>query len=80
MLVLDFYQRDINGRVGKMNNVMTCINDILTRESIDPMKKNHGDSFIEFLMECKMCKTNVKITPEHDGFTSISTSGKAVVD
>ena len=59
---------------------MTCIDDIPIRESIDPMKNNHGDSFIEFLMECKMCITNGRITPEHDGFTSISTRGKAVVD
>ena len=67
---------DINGRVGKMNDVMTCIDDIPIRESIDPVKNNHGDSFIEVLMECKMCITNGRITPEHDHFTSISTRGK----
>ena len=40
-------------------------------------KNRHGESFIHFLLECKLCIVNGRVSPEFDNFTS---KGRSVVD
>ena len=52
---------------------------ILCLVYLDSGKNCFGDYFIKFLKEVKFCVANGRITPEFDGFISLS-KGKAVVD
>ena len=48
---------------------------------LDPMSKNkHGECLIDFLIECKRCIVNGRVTPSVDNYTSVSTIGNVVVD
>lgn len=55
------------------------VDDVTKRTSLDTVKNSHGESFIEFLKESKMCIINGRICSTNDDFTSISVKGKAVV-
>ena len=43
-------------------------------------KNKHGECLIDFLIECKCCIVNGRVTPSLDNYTSVSTKGNAVVD
>ena len=63
-----------------MKDYINSVDSLRSRVTIDPTTNRHGDAFVEFLHESKMCVLNGRVTPEFDNFTSISTRGSAVVD
>ena len=71
---------DINGRTGNLNDYINDVDELPPRVCIDAVKNPHGESFVDFLLESRMCITNGRVTPEFDDFTSVSTKGHAVVD
>ncbi len=40
----------------------------------------HGEVFLDFLLESKMCVINGRVCPENDNFTCVHTTGSSVVD
>ena len=51
------------------------------RKVIDITRPNtHGDAFIEFLKDIKLCMLNGRFDPQKDNYTSISNRGRSVVD
>ena len=72
---------DINARIGSMSDCLEDTDNIDIRQYIDPIKNKHGNSFVEFLLESKMCIANGRVTPDKSNqFTSVSVKGSAVVD
>jgi hypothetical protein len=71
---------DLNSRINVDNDYIPGLDNILPRQILDEVKNRHGDSFIEFLIESKMCIINGRVTKELDDFTSVSKKGKAIVD
>ena len=71
---------DSNGRTGSLNDYINDVDELPARVCIDSVKNPHGESFVDFLLESRMCITNGRVTPEFDDFTSVSTKGRAVVD
>lgn len=71
---------DVNARTGNLSDYVPDIDDLGTRTNIDNTINSHGRSFVEFLQESKMCLANGRVTPENDGWTSVSGRGLSVVD
>ena len=71
---------DYNARVGDMCDNIQEVDEVVERCVIDHVKAGHGESFVEFLRDSKLCIVNGRITPEYDNFTCISGKGKSVVD
>ena len=71
---------DLNSRIGDKRDCIEEIDHIKSRNIIDTNVNNHGQAFIDFLIESRMCILNGRFEPQHDGYTSISTKGTAVVD
>ena len=71
---------DVNGRTGGLKDFIYDVDMVPPRVCIDDVKNKHGESFVDFLIESKLCITNGRITPELDNFTSISSKGRAVVE
>ena len=71
---------DYNARVGCKKDFVETVDTLPTRTVIDNVHNDHGISLIDFLLQSNMCIVNGRITPLHDGFTSISHRGTAVVD
>ena len=70
---------DINARVGNLNDYVQLVDELSDRIIVDVGKNKHGQVFIDFLHESKMCVGNGRV-PGSDNFTCISTKGKSVVD
>ena len=71
---------DLNARIGQLKDCIADIDNIPNRVVIDQVKNKHGESFIDFLIESRMCILNGRLNPLSDGYTSVSTKGSAVVD
>lgn len=71
---------DLNARVGNLIDYVPNIDSIPGRDTLDTVKNSHGDCFIEFLKDGKLCVLNGRVTPENNDFTFISHQGKSVVD
>ena len=71
---------DLNARVGKQLDYIVDVDDIPERVVLDTKTNNHGDMFIEFLKDMKMCIINGRLIPTNDNYTCLSTRGKSVVD
>ena len=74
---------DFNARVGNLKDTICCDTEIPDRKIIDMCHSNvygHGETFVDFLLENKLCILNGRVTPAFDNYTSISVRGKAVVD
>ncbi len=71
---------DVNSKLGNLNDFISDIDDIPMRQVIDSAKNKHGDAFLDFLIESKMCVLNGRVTPEFDNFTCVSPKGSSVVD
>ena len=71
---------DLNSRVGNLSDSVDGVDLLGPREVLDSAKNGHGDSFVDFLHETKMCVINGRVTPQFDDYTSISSKGRAVVD
>ena len=71
---------DLNARIGHLKDFIIEIDYIPNRVLIDQVKNKHGESFIDFLVEARMCILNGRFNHLNGGFTSVSTKGSAVVD
>ena len=71
---------DINARIGNLEDFIPTIDSIPQRAAIDDFVNKHGETFLEFLRDSKMCVLNGRIDPLYDNYTSVSPKGKAVVD
>ena len=71
---------DLNARISDMNDVIANIDDVPSRQVKDSVKNRHGDLFIDFLRETKLCILNGSITNEYNDYTSVSAKRKAVFD
>ena len=49
---------DLNGRIGSSNDFNPATDNIPVRRVIDETKNKHGESLIDFLLECKMSVVN----------------------
>ncbi len=71
---------DVNSRIGLKKDYVQNIDNIPLRNVIDHTSNKHGEEFIDFLLESKMCILNGRICPENDNFTCVKTNGTSVVD
>ena len=70
---------DFNGRIGSKFDFCEEIDKILQREILDTTCNKHGEAFIKFLMENKLCILNGRLNGIND-FTCIRSQGRSVVD
>ena len=72
---------DFNARIGSLDD-LTDFDDvnIIKRHVLDKPINQHGNSFIDFLNEAKLCILNSRFNETENNFTSVSTQGRAVVD
>ena len=71
---------DMNARIGSFCDTEPDIDIPLpTRVPIDTVHNSHGQSYIQFLKDCKMCVINGRFDPKYDNFTYTG-RGKSVVD
>ena len=70
---------DFNARISNSLDYILDIDDVPERKVLDFNKNKHGESFLNFLLESKLCVTNGRIQG-HDNFTFITPQGKSVVD
>ena len=75
-----FLLGDFNARIGKYNDVIEGIADIIKRIVIDYVKNPRGYVFVDFLRDLQLCTVNGGITPEYDYYTFLSSRGKSLVD
>ena len=72
---------DLNSRIGSLDDTSDFDDiNIPYRKIIDKTTNQHGNAFIEFLNEAKMCVLNGRFDNDDDNFTSVSPRGRAVVD
>ena len=71
---------DFNARLGTKPDVIDVIDNVPSRNVIDDVHNDHGAILLDFLIQTKCCVINGRVDPLKDGFTSVSTKGKAVVD
>ncbi len=77
---ITFVCGDVNVRLGNMNDTMPDIDGISPRFFVDTVKISHGECFMDFLTDSKLCVLNGRVTPTLDDYTFISHLGKYVVD
>ena len=70
---------DLNARISNKPDCLD-IDMVSPRIALDATLNSHGESLLEFLLDCKCCVVNGRINPTVDNYTSISVKGKAVVD
>ena len=71
---------DVNSRIGGLSDVINDIDGIPPRFSLDKVVNQHGHTFVDFLLDAKMCVLNGRFLHTSDNFTSVSSRGRAVVD
>ncbi len=75
-----FVVGDVNSTIGSKQDFVQNIDNISPRVVKDNTSNKHGDEFIDFLLESKMCILNGRVCPENDTFTCVRTLGRSVVD
>ncbi len=71
---------DLNARIGSLcDNEPDIDIPLPNRIPLDDTHNSHGQSFIQFLKDCKMCVLNGRFDPNWDNYTYIA-RGKSVVD
>ena len=64
---------DLNSRIGSLDDTSDFDDiNIPCRKIIDKTTNQHGNAFIEFLNEAKMCVLNGRFDNDDDNFTSVS--------
>ena len=71
---------DMNARIGEMKDYTVNLDNVQDRKVIDLSVNNHGKTFIEFLIDGKLCVLNGRFDTESDNYTFVSPMGKSVVD
>ncbi len=75
-----FVVGDVNSRSVSKQDFVQNIDNISPRVVQDNISNKHGEEFIDFILESKMCILNGRVCPENDNFTSVRTLGRSVVD
>ena len=68
-----------NARIRSLKD-FSELDTVLNRSVIDKATNQHGQAFIEFLNELKMCFLNGRSDNTNSDFTCVSGRGKSVVD
>ena len=76
---LVFICGDFNSRTGDLDDFISGIDDVPTRNVIDFSTNAYGELFIDFLLNTNMCMLNGRNCIKND-YTSVSTKGASVVD
>ena len=71
---------DFNSRVGHLKDYVEEIDDVPPRTVINETDNSHGQSMIDFLIECKMSIVNGRVYPPSDNYTCLLIKGRSVVD
>ena len=71
---------DVNSRVGNKVDFVEHVDDLSKRHITDHVTNSHGETFIDFLLESKLCILNGRVCPENDDYTCVKTIGSSVVD
>jgi hypothetical protein len=71
---------DLNSRIGELQESIEQIDNIQKRTPIDKVKNSHGQDFIDFLRDTKMCVLNGRSNVDNDNYTFVSNRGISVVD
>ena len=71
---------DFNARIGTRQDFIEQVDSISKRNGIDKSVNSYCDTFLEFLMDIKMCTLNGRVTPQFDNFTCLNKRGNSVVD
>ncbi len=71
---------DVNSRIGDKIDFVSSIDHIQDRHVTDTITNSHGEVFLDFWLESKMCVTNGRICPENNNFTHVHTTGISVVN
>ena len=70
---------DLNARIGAKLDFSVDIDTVTESRSIDCVTNKHGEYFLEFLLDNKMCVLNDRVKGLND-FTCVRTQGRSVVD
>ena len=70
---------DLNARIGAKLDFSVDIDTVTERRSIDCVTNKHGESFLEFLLDNKMCVLNGRVKGLND-FTCVRTQSRSVLD
>jgi hypothetical protein len=71
---------DNNSRIGELQDIISDIDGIPLRKCIDKSVNQHGQTFVDFLIDSKMCVLNGRFNEDRNTFTSGSVRGKSVAD
>ena len=73
---------DFNSHISDVQDCVEEIDCVPNRQVLDKHGKLnvHGQSFLDFLKDGKLCVVNGRVCNENDNFTSVSSKGQAVVD
>ena len=71
---------DFNARIGTRQDFIEQVDSVLKRNGRDKLVNSYCDTFLEFLMDIKMCTLNRRVTPQFDNFTCLNKRGKSVAD
>ena len=69
----------LNARIGAKLDFSVDIDTVTERRSMDCVTNKHGESFLEFLLDNKMCVLNGRVKGLND-FTCVRTQGRSLVD
>ena len=75
-----FVVGDLNGRTGEIQDIISGVDAVEKRATIDKGKNQHGQDLLEFLIESKMCMVNGRLNDTDPSFTCVLTKGSSVVD
>ena len=71
---------DLNARIGTRQDFIEQVNSISKRIGIDKSINSYCDTFLEFLMDIKMCILNGRVTPKFEDCTCLNKRGNSKVD
>ena len=72
---------DFNARIGNKDDSLLSGSEMLKRKILDEVCNAQGTKLLEFVNNIRGCITNGRVTPNLDGFISLTSyRGKAVVD
>ena len=71
---------DFNARTGNLKDIISEIDNVAPRVNVDDVIQGHGEEFIEFVKDSRLCILNGRFNPLQNNYTFISDKGKSVVD
>lgn len=71
---------DLNSRIGNVQDINNTVDNIPCRLVKDQTQNQHGNSFIEFLNDTRICILNGRYGDDSNNYTFQSSRGQSVVD